>query len=82
MSSNVEPFVKTTSRTIVRFSVECKRVNLFNDATLVVDSFDENQNVVDRTYITLTSEQYLAWNNDDSYIINLVASTLGYTVSQ
>jgi hypothetical protein len=30
----------------------------------------------------MTQEQYLAWNNDDSYVINFVATTLGYIIVQ
>ena len=80
MSINVSPFVVTTSRTVVSFSVSCQSVNLFNNAVLRVDSYDADNNIVDRQTITLTNEQYLAWNNDDSYIINLVATLLGYVI--
>ena len=80
MSRNINPFVVTTSRTVVSFSVSCQSVNLFNNAVLRVDSYDADNNIVDRQTITLTNEQYLAWNNDDSYIINLVATLLGYVI--
>jgi hypothetical protein len=80
MSSNVIPFVVTTSRTVVKFDVSCQSVSLFNNAVLRVDSYDADNNIVDRQIITLTNEQYLAWNNDDSYIINLVATLLGYVI--
>jgi len=81
MSSNVNPFVVTTSRTVVSFSVSCQSVNLFNNAVLRVDSYDADNNIIDRQFITLTNEQYLSWNNDDSYIINLAATLLGYTIT-
>ena len=80
-SSNIQPSVFTTSRTIVSFTVVCDNVKLFQDATFRVDSLDADGNVVNRQYLTMTKEQYLAWNNDDSYVINFVATTLGYTVS-
>jgi hypothetical protein len=81
MSSNVNPFVVTTSRTVVSFSVSCESINLFNNAVLRVDSYDADSNIIDRQFITLTNEQYLAWNNDDSYIINLAATLHGYTIT-
>jgi len=80
-SSNIQPSVFTTSRTIVSFSVTCENVKLFQDATFRVDSLDAEGNVVNRKYLTMSKEQYLAWNNDDSYVINFVATTLGYTIS-
>jgi hypothetical protein len=54
---------------------------MFDSAKFRVDSFDENGNIVDRRIVPITQEQYLAWNNDDSYIVNLMASTLGYTLT-
>lgn len=79
-SSNIQPSVFTTSRTIVSFRVVCESVKLFDTATFRVDSLDVDGNVVERQYLTMTNEQYLAWNNDDSYVINFVATTLGYVV--
>ena len=76
--SSIQPFVITTSRTVVSFTVICHNINLFNDATFKVDSLDADGNIVNRQYLTMTQEQYLAWNNDDSYVINFVATTLGY----
>jgi hypothetical protein len=80
MSSAIQPFVVTTSRTVVSFSVTCQGVELFTSATFRVDSFDESNNIVDRQTLTMTPEQYLSWNNDDTYVINFVATTLGYTI--
>jgi hypothetical protein len=80
-SSNIQPSVFTTSRTIVSFTVVCDNVKLFQDATFRVDSLDAEGNVVNRQYLTMSNEQYLAWNNDDSYVTNFVATTLGYTIS-
>lgn len=79
-TSNIQPSVFTTSRTIVSFRVACESVKLFENATFRVDSLDVDGNVVNRQYLTMTNEQYLAWNNDDSYVINFVATTLGYIV--
>jgi hypothetical protein len=80
-TSNIQPSVFTTSRTIVSFSVVCDNIKLFDNATFRVDSFDADNNVVNRQYLTMTNAQYLAWQNDDSYVINYVATTLGYTIA-
>ncbi len=81
MSSAIQPFVQTTTTTVTSFSVSCQELNMFDSAKFRVDSFDENGNIVDRRIVPITQEQYLAWNNDDSYIVNLMASTLGYTLT-
>ena len=80
-TSNIQPSIFTTSRTIVSFTVVCEGVKLFESARFRVDSLDADGNVVERQYLTMSTEQYLAWNNDDSYVINFVATTLGYTLS-
>ena len=76
----IEPFTKTTTKIITSFTVSCRTLNLFDNASFVVDSFDENNLLVVRDLITLTTEQYLEWNNNDEYIIKLVAKELGYTL--
>ena len=53
---------------------------MFNNATFRVDSFDVNGNIVNRQFVTLTNEQYLSWNNNDEYVVTLVAAQLGYVI--
>jgi hypothetical protein len=81
MSTNIEPFTKTTKQTITSFTVTCRTLNLFENAVFVVDSFDESKKFISRDLITLTNEQYNQWNNNDTFIINLVAEQLGYTIN-
>ena len=80
--NNIEPFVVTTTQTITSFKVSCRSVNLFTDATFIVDSFDIDNNLVSRQVVPINNQQYQEWNNDDDYIINLMATILGYTLNQ
>ena len=80
MSSNIQPFVVTTTRTVVSFSVSCQTLNLFTNATFRVDSYDADGNIVDRKFLTMTKDQYLEWNNNDEYVVNFVATELGYVI--
>jgi hypothetical protein len=80
MSTNVQPFVITTTQTVTSFTVSCRTLNLFTNATFTVDSFDSNNNLVSRQVVPITDEQYLGWNNNDTYIIDLMATILGYTL--
>ena len=82
MSSNIQPFVFTTSSNAVRINITCQELKLFNNAVFRVDALNVDGNIVNRQYVTITNEQYLAWNNDDSYILNLVATELGFTLEQ
>ena len=76
----VVPYTQTTTQVITSFTVSCRSLDLFNNATFTVDSFDVNNNLISRQVIPITNQQYLEWNNNDEYIINLMASILGYTL--
>jgi hypothetical protein len=47
----------------------------------MVDIFTDSGYPIERQYIELTKEEYLEWNNDDQYIINLVCARLDVTPS-
>ena len=83
MSNNttIQPYTQTTTQVITSFTVSCRSLDLFNSATFTVDSFDINNNLVSRQVIPINNEQYLEWNNNDSFIIDLMATILGYTLT-
>jgi hypothetical protein len=76
MLSNIVPY--TIQNVVTSFSVVCAYLDLFNNATFTVRSCDINGNVVKSDNIEITSEEYLQWNNNDEYIIQLMATKLGY----
>ena len=78
MASNIVPVTQTSEVTISSFVVTCRTLTLFESATFNVDLFDVNGNNIVRKIIELTQEQYLDWNNNDDFIINLVAQQLGF----
>ena len=76
----IAPFIVTTTSTITSFTVSCRSLVLFTSATFTVDSFGDNNNLISRQVQSITPEQYTGWNNNDSYIIDLMATILGYTL--
>jgi hypothetical protein len=48
---------------------------------LAVTLFDENGAGVGARSYTVEGDEYLAWNNDDQYLISLVAQKLGFTLA-
>jgi hypothetical protein len=76
----IAPFTTTVTQVITSFTVSCRTLNLFNNASFIVDSLDEKNNLVSRQIVQITPEQYNSWNNNDDYIINLIATILGYTI--
>jgi hypothetical protein len=75
----IQPDVITTSRTAVSLSIRCMNLNLFENATFIANLMDIDNNVIESQVITLTNQQYLAWNNNDEYIVDLISSILGVT---
>jgi len=83
MSSTVQivPYTQTTTNVITYFTVETRQLVLFETASFNVNTYDANNNLVSRQVISLTNQQYLEWQNQDSYITNLVAQELGFTIA-
>ena len=78
--SAIQPKTVTTTQTITSFTVNCSNLTLFKSATFSVMLFDENNNLVSTDKVVLSEDEYLAWQNNDQYIINLVATKLGFVL--
>jgi len=78
--NQIVPDSQTTTITTTGFTVTCRNVNLFENASFMVDTFDVNGVLLNRQVLTMTNQQYLEWNNNDSYVVQWVATTLGYTL--
>ena len=73
----IEPDVITTTRTATSFTIKCMNLDLFNSASFLATLVDSSGINISNKVIILTPEQYLEWKNDDSYIVDLVATELG-----
>ena len=81
MNTNIVPDIITTQRTATSFTVRCLSLELFNTASFLAQLLDADGGVISTQVIHLTTEQYNEWYNNDQYIINLTAETLGVTVA-
>ena len=79
ITTPIEPDDIITKRTAVSFTIACQNLTLFTSASFFVSLKDASGGIINTQLITLTQEQYLAWNNNDQYIVDLVASILGVT---
>jgi len=79
-ATTIQPFSSTVTTVATSFSVSCRSLVLFSEATFTVDLFDAAGSLLSRQVMPMSKEEYLAWNNDDSYVINLFAAKLGFTV--
>ena len=78
--TSIEPYTQITTNIIRSFTVTCRSLTLFTNATFTVDSFDEKNNLISRQVIPIDQQQYLEWNNNDEFIINLMATILGFVI--
>jgi hypothetical protein len=79
-TASIQPFDYITTSRVVSFNVTCQSLTLFQTADFRIESFDVNKSLVVINSMSLTQEQYLEWNNNDEYIMNLAATQLGYTI--
>ena len=82
MTSNIpiEPYTNTTVTVTNSFNVSCRSLNLFENASFTVDTFDAENKLINRQVVPITNQQYLEWNNNDEYIVQLMATILGFTI--
>ena len=78
--SNV-PIVPVSKGVITSFRPICQNLTLFTNASFLVLLLDENGLELGRQSVDLTTEEYLEWNNNDDYVINLIATKLGFTLT-
>ena len=78
---NIVPVDYTTTRVVTSFTVNVVALELFNSVTLSVITLDANRGIVDTHSYKLSGAEYLAWNNDDQYIIDYVANKLGFSIA-
>ena len=78
--SNV-PIVPVSKGVIASFRPICQNITLFTNASFIVLLLDSYGNELGRQTVDLSTEEYLAWESNDDYIINLIATKLGFTLA-
>jgi hypothetical protein len=75
----VEPYNLVRTHVITSIDIRIVNLILFKSVTLAVGLYSANGYVCDNRTFEISGDEYLAWNNDDSYLINLVMTKLGVT---
>ena len=73
---SIQPVVKTTVETKEKFSISLSNIVLFTSVDILVSFYDVNDNFIESTTITLDGDDYLAWYDDDNYLITYVKTKL------
>lgn len=77
----IEPSTQIVTNIITSFTVTVTDVVLFTSANLLVNLYNADPLLVKTVYMTLSGESYNNWANDDSYIIQYVATQLGFVIT-
>jgi len=72
-----KPVITTTN--LVGFKIDGVNVDLFRCAYVRVIIYDAPMSINRIDTVQLTQEEYSLWSNDDTYIIDVICSKLGFT---
>jgi hypothetical protein len=76
----IVPYDQITTKVIYSFNIDNIDLVLFNSAKIRVSLLSVEGYTLDVKYVTMAGEDYTNWGNDDQYVINFVATTLGFTI--
>lgn len=66
---------------ISAIKVKVHSVSLFTSVTLMVQLLDSASKIIDVKQVVLTGEEYLAWGQDDQYLITTAIQKLGFVAA-
>ena len=74
----IQPITKTTVKTIEKFSITLSNFILFTSVDILVCCYDIDDNFISTTTLTLDGSDYLAWYDDDSFLITWVKKQMSF----
>ena len=77
----IEPSAQTVTNLITSFVVNVTDIQLFSSATLIVDLYNAEPRLINKTSLPLVGVDYGNWANNDQYIIDYVATKLGFVIA-
>ena len=83
MSSQIfiEPSTQTVTNIITSFTANVTNIQLFVSANISVNLFNAEPRLINTVDLPLVGEDYENWANDDQYIIDYVATKLGFVIA-
>lgn len=83
---NVQPiYVSGDPIVIIRnikfINIKIMSIEFNITATLLIEFFDDFNNIIQNEVLQLTPEQYAQWGTDDEFIINLVCQKYNLTLT-
>lgn len=76
----IQPSTQVVTNIITSFVVTVTNIQLFKSANLIVDLYNADPRLINTVNLALAGDDYTNWANNDEYIINYVATKLGFVV--
>ena len=77
----IQPSTQTVTNLITSFVVNVSNIELFTSASLMVDLYNAEPRLINKVSLSLAGEDYENWANNDQYIIDYVATKLGFVMA-
>jgi hypothetical protein len=68
-----------TTKTITSFKIDRIEITLFKSAIITVVLLDSANAILDVKFVNMAEEDYAKWNADDTYVIEFIKNSLGFT---
>jgi len=78
--SAIVPKTETTTRVVVRFSLDIIELIVNTSATFRVNTYNIKDALIDSQFVILAGAAYSNWGNNDEYVVQYVANELGFTL--
>lgn len=77
----IQPATITEVKNVHYFEVRIISLELFTSVSVHVTLKDQSGACVGTRTFTFSGQDYTNWNNDDAYLVGLVAARLGFTLA-
>jgi hypothetical protein len=68
-----------TTKTITSFKIDRIEITLFKSAVVTVILLDSANAILDVKFVNMAGEDYAKWNADDTYVIEFIKNSLGFS---
>ncbi len=75
---SIKPTTITEVKSVEGFEIRVVSLDLFTSVTVSASLMDRMGTSVGTRIFTFSGQDYAGWNNDDMYLVRLVASRLGF----
>ena len=76
---SISPCPVVTTKTITSFKIDRIEISLFKSAVITVILLDSAGSLLDLKFVNMTGEDYSRWSTDDSYVVEFIKQSFGFS---